>query len=142
MKPPSEHRLLDESFLIGAWECYKSDGIHGARDQVMVFRRQAGQLEVDYWSPRTRRGNVLVAWQRIGTERVPCGGCKQVTRREGIGIQLTFERGSPIAIYPGERLPSGQETFMRVLTGAVGASTPFFRRIDNDLPAGSAYPLV
>jgi len=50
---PEPNTFIQED-LIGAWECFKGDGIHGWDHRVLVFRRSAGQLLVEYWLPEEK----------------------------------------------------------------------------------------
>ncbi|MDB5173578.1 MAG: hypothetical protein JWN51_2351 [Phycisphaerales bacterium] len=46
-RPPQ----LTENDLIGAWEAFKGDGVHGLHYRVIVFRRDDAGLFLEYWLP-------------------------------------------------------------------------------------------
>lgn len=71
-------RPMTEDDLLGAWECFKGDGIHGWAPMVVVFRRKAGRILVEYWRPN-RRGTL----RRLCTRG---GECKP--HPEGLELRL------------------------------------------------------
>jgi hypothetical protein len=52
MRQEGQPSRFTEADLIGAWECFQGDGIHGRDPRVLVFRREADQLFVDHWLPK------------------------------------------------------------------------------------------
>ena len=61
-----------EEELLGAWECFKGDGIHGWDRRVLVFRRDGGQFAVDYWLPEdVDSAGALYLWGTCGRDCVP-----------------------------------------------------------------------
>jgi hypothetical protein len=43
--------------LIGSWQCYEGDGIHGWDDRLLVFRKDADQMVLEIWVPRKNKEN-------------------------------------------------------------------------------------
>src|SRR5689334_1131341 len=82
----SERRLSawSEDRLLGAWECFKGDGVHGWESKVLVFRREGGQVVLEYWLPKDETPDAPLRLR---------GDCRGDCRPTEFGLRLRLRCG-------------------------------------------------
>jgi hypothetical protein len=126
MDPERERSSFTEDDLIGAWQCFKGDGIHSWDNRVLVFRRDGGRVLVDYWLPKKRAGKLRL-WGSYGGNCLPTDfGLRLRLKRLRLRpswLRTTVEdRDDVIDILPGE-----DGTFLLTHPGTTAGGT-YFRR--------------
>jgi hypothetical protein len=50
-EPDAELPPITAELLVGTWQCFKGDGIHGWDHRVLIFRKDGDRLIVETWLP-------------------------------------------------------------------------------------------
>lgn len=112
--PKPSFRLTPDG-IVGTWEAYKGDGIHGWRRQAYVFRREDGWLVMESWLPNPGEGQQPL--HQVATERLRV--------EQTLHGLLLIEQGSDPWTY--ELRPVGEASFVRIIPGT-SAGLVYFRR--------------
>jgi hypothetical protein len=117
-EPERPHVTADG--LIGAWESFKGDGLHGWIYRVLVFSRDGGRLILETWRPTTKGKNLgkLRLDNIVGVNCFP----------NGRGWRLSLEKG-PCNLAAYDIWPGDGETFILTIPNTTAGATHFRRTV-------------
>lgn len=130
MALPPERRWTQDD-LVGAWECFAGDGIHGWDRKVIVFARAGDALAVEFWLPMESGKRFSLRERLAGLYPFSRDVCSYVPTDSG--FRLTYRAGERTRSLEIETAEDG--TFVLSVAGTTAGLTRY-RRTTSPTQAG------